>query len=102
MSFEHRPENRNLFEWFRADPRGADSFEQWIEDRICFFLRSVAKLQYFVNGEWKTDFSFGGPSTIAQCMLEFNHIWISKYKRRIILLDGTVFREWESKNGSSA
>ena len=86
-----------LHEHFRADPRGASSYTQRIEDRIWELLQRPARLELFDDGKWKQDPYCGEYSTAAELLYDVRNGLNSVYKWRAILLDGTIIREWPAE-----
>lgn len=88
-----------LHEHFRADPRGASSYTQWIEDRIWELLQRPATIQYQMH-DWK---SLGSPikwSALHKALAALNRDVSAPMvaKMRVVILDGTIIKEWPAKN----
>lgn len=84
-----------LREHFRADPRGASSYTQWIEDRVWELLQRPARLQYREHSAWFDLYELAQPA----------HRWLlsghvdrhGSVPIRVVLLGGTVIKEWPAK-----
>jgi hypothetical protein len=102
---------QTLHEHFRADPRGADSFGKWIEDRIWDLLMRPADLMLddtHGSAGWYTCKVYDAPlhnfaegstiNTAAHALLAAHHEHKHyETKTRVVLFDGTVIKEWPQR-----
>ena len=94
-----------LHEHFRADPRGATSFKQWRDDRIWKLLQRSARMDY-ADGPDQPWRAFA--STALENKKAFELITSGIISRRgsvrlrIVLLDGTIIKEWLPETKDSA
>ena len=79
-----------LREHFRADPRGADSFGRWIEDRVWEMLQRPA----FVTTGAHRRSAWVAWEAIRNAMHEYD---VLQEPLRVCLEDGTVIKEWPAK-----
>jgi hypothetical protein len=89
-----------LHEHFRADPRGADSFGNWIEDRIWELLQRPCELESNVVGRWIV---VGYNKSTARALVELaksHNEFLGSL--RVVLLDGTIVKEWLPETKDSA
>lgn len=89
-----------LHEHFRADPRGADSFGKWIEDRVWEMLQRPARVQVWFEGgrawtSWVLDSGKFSAHTALDALRRYARH--TQWHYRIVLLDGTVIKEWPAK-----
>lgn len=118
MSFEHKPENRNLYENFRAHPNGFADFGAWVDHHREMHKRHSLECAEF-GGEWLRKWdalldapallqeypggcAFYGPplrfSTLRKA-LDDMRIRVSapnQRRVRVTFLDGTVVKEWSA------
>jgi hypothetical protein len=79
-----------MFDHFRADPRGAASFPEWLNNRDLSQKQAFLEFQAR-NGTWaKCSFS----KTVAECVTEHSEAEPWFLPSRLVLLDGTVIKEW--------
>jgi hypothetical protein len=94
-----------LHEHFRTDPRGADSFGKWIEDRIWELLQRTARMD-FVDGEGQPWRAFVSTVVANRKAFELATSGLiqrrGSLKLRIVLLDGTIIKEWLPETKDSA
>lgn len=89
---------KTLHEHFLTDPRGADSFGKWIEDRMVDLMRQPARGQSFRNGGWRSS-----PANPVWELGTWLEVAIAASKRnthakiRVILLDDTIIKEWPQR-----
>jgi hypothetical protein len=92
-----------LFERFRADPRGAESFPEWLNDRVWELLQRAAKWDC-LDTENGGGVSFDGD---AHGLLWDAIRAVRAPKRtglinRVRLLNGTMIKEWLQETKDSA
>lgn len=87
-----------LREHFRADPRGADSYPKWIEDRVWELLQRPAVWECLDPNGGGVEF---GPREAHEHIVEAIAYAGTRESRRftntVRLLDGTVIKEWPAK-----
>ena len=86
-----------LHEHYHADPRGADSFGKWIEDRIWESLQRPARwVERGPGVPFWIDYGSITPRTVATCiaLAVERRAKIPQLQMRVVLLDGTIIREW--------
>jgi len=116
VTFVHKPENRNLFENFRAYPNGFAEFGKWRDHHLEMHQRHSLGVPEF-GAKWlhrwsevgrlfasrveiqhwnprQTRWIRVGRESVAECLLYCVRYDAKYVKCRIVLLDGTIVKEW--------
>lgn len=96
----------NLHGHYLADPRGADNFNRWCNDRIWELLQRPAFWNVYDTNQGG-GVTFGGENSVMyQLMIDainaVAHPQRPGLRHRIVLLDGTIVHEWPTMPQSEA
>jgi hypothetical protein len=83
---------QTLHEHFRVNPMGASSYPKWIEDRTRELLQRPARLMCDYGHGWAQR----GNITDVEWLVRASQG--SEFPRKIVLLDGTIIKEWPGNN----